>query len=104
MSFALLYVTHPSKPEADTLSVALLNARLIACANFFPIESIYHWEWSVARTQEVVTLYKTSLVKVDQVRKYIESHHKYQIPCIMKVAEVSANESYEQWVEDQLKW
>lgn len=102
MSFSLLYVTHPSKPEADRLSIALLNEKLIACANYFPIESVYHWEWSFARVQEVVTLYKTSNANVEKIRAYIEKNHKYQIPCIMKVAEVQANDAYEKWVIEQL--
>ena len=102
MSFALLYVTHPSKPEADRISIWLLSEKLIACVNYFPIESVYHWEWSIARVQEVVTLYKTENSHVERVREYIEKNHKYQIPCIMKVWEVSANEAYEKWVIDQL--
>lgn len=101
MAFSLLYVTHPSKPEADRITIGLLNEWLIACANFFPIDSLYHWEWSINRSQEVVTLYKTINSHIDRVKLYIEQNHKYKIPCIMKIAEVSANESYENWIQDQ---
>lgn len=41
MHFTLLYVTHPSKPEAIRVTTELLNQQLIVCANFFPIESMY---------------------------------------------------------------
>lgn len=102
MSFSLLYVTHPSKPEADRISIGLLNEKLIACANYFPVDSVYHWEGRVNRVQEVVTLYKTVSSNIDKIREYIEKNHKYEIPCIMKVAEVNANESYEKWVQEQL--
>ena len=102
MSFSLLYITHPSKPEADRLSIALLNEKLIACVNYFPVESVYHWEWSIARVQEVVTLYKTSNANVEKIREFIEKNHKYEVPCIMKVTEVTANESYEKWVYSQI--
>lgn len=44
MLFLLLYVTHPSKPEAVKLSVDLLNQHLIACVNYYPMESMYWWE------------------------------------------------------------
>lgn len=44
MSFSLLYVTHPSRPEAIRITIALMNARLIACANSYATESTYWWE------------------------------------------------------------
>ena len=44
MPFLLIYVVHPSKPEAIRITADLLNAHLIACANFFPTESMYWWE------------------------------------------------------------
>jgi uncharacterized protein involved in tolerance to divalent cations len=44
MSFSLLYVTHPSRPEAVRITTELLQQHIIACANYFPIESTYWWE------------------------------------------------------------
>ncbi|GAB0174683.1 MAG: divalent-cation tolerance protein CutA [Candidatus Altimarinota bacterium] len=102
MSFSLLYVTHPSKPEADRISIGLLNEKLIACANSFPIDSLYHWDGSIARTQEFVTLYKTKNENIEAIKRYIENNHKYDIPCIMKIAEVSSNEGYENWIRGEL--
>ena len=59
MPFLLVYVTHPSKPEALRMTADLLNSHLIACANFFPIESMYWWDGRLSSTSEIVTIYKT---------------------------------------------
>lgn len=101
MSFIVIYVTHPSKPEAVQLSAKLLNEHLIACVNYFPIESTYHWDGRLVNTQEIVTLYKTIPENLQAVQSMIEKNHKYDIPCIMKLATVEANESYENWIQNE---
>lgn len=101
MPFLLIYVTHPSKPEAVRITTELLQKHIIACANYFPIESTYWWEGSLAHSEEIVTLYKTRKENYEKLKETVESLHKYEIPCIMKIAEVSANTSYEQWIQDE---
>ncbi len=99
MSFLLIYVTHPSKPEAVRMTAELLNAHLIACANYFPIESTYWWDGRLTHADEIVTLYKTTHENADAVRAMIESSHKYDIPCIMRLSMVEANGPYENWIQ-----
>lgn len=103
MSFSLLYVTHPSKPEAVQLTAALLNERLIACANYYPTESVYWWEGRLTSTTEIMTIYKTRTENWEKVRDFIEKDHTYQTSCIIKLATVEANASYEQWIQDETK-
>lgn len=107
MSFSLLYVTHPSKPEAVRVTVALMNARLIACANYYPMDSVYWWEWRLTSATEIMTIYKTQTEYTHEVEAMITSLHKYETPCIIRLAEVTANASYEEWIQsetDRTKW
>jgi periplasmic divalent cation tolerance protein len=99
MPFLLVYVTHPSKPEALRITAELLNSHLIACANFFPIESMYWWDGRLSSTEEIVTIYKTRLENWKSLKTAIESSHKYDVPCIIKMQEVEANQSYENWIQ-----
>ena len=41
---AFVYITCKDKKEARKISRFLLEKKLIACANIFPIESMYRWE------------------------------------------------------------
>jgi uncharacterized protein involved in tolerance to divalent cations len=68
MSFSLLYVTHPSKPEADSISVGLLNAKLVVCANSFSSESLYLWNGDIAREQEITTIYKALTENIEKIQ------------------------------------
>lgn len=102
MSFALLYITHESEAEARRISDLLIEQKLIACANLFPINSIYWWGGEVVKEGEWVSLVKTTLEKSKTVEAAVLAIHTYQTPCIMKM-EVTANASYEAWIEDMVK-
>lgn len=101
MPFLLIYVTHPSKPEAAKITGELINKRIIACANYIPVSSVYHWEWFPTNADEIVTIYKTRPENWELVKSVVESLHKYEIPCIMKFPLIEANEAYEKWIYDE---
>ncbi len=101
MPFLIIYVTHPSKPEAARITSDLLKKRIIACANYVPVESVFWWEGFMTNSDEIVTLYKTRVENWDIVRTTIESLHIYKTPCIIKLATVEANEKYEKWIQDE---
>ncbi len=95
--FLLIYITNPSKEAAQKLCDHLLEQKLIACANVFPIESAYWWQGSIAREGEYVSIVKTSPNHWEAVKTAVEKVHSYEVPCILKI-EVEANEAYEQWI------
>ena|SRR3989338_2849899 len=97
MSFITLYVTHKNKKEAEKIVSHLLKKHLIACANFFPIQSQYWWKGRLEKTKEIVTLLKTRKENWKKVEKEIIKIHLYETPCIMKL-DVTANNDYERWV------
>ncbi len=101
MSFAMIYTTHSSEVEAKKISQHLLNKKLIACANIFPMSSAYWWQDAIQNEAEWVAIVKTSLEKWELVKSEIEKIHPYEVPCIIKL-EVEANEKYEQWILEEL--
>lgn len=101
MAFTLIYVTHPSKPEAVRITSELLNKRLIACANYVPIESVFWWEGFLTKSDEIATIYKTRNENWEIVKSTIEATHKDVTPCIIKLGTVEANASYEAWIQSE---
>lgn len=101
MSFAIVYITHPTEAEAQRISQHLLEKRLIACANYFPITSAFWWQAAIQNEQEWVSIVKTTLEKYESVKKEVEKIHPYDIPCILKI-QVEANNAYEQWIQDSV--
>lgn len=101
MTFTFLYVTAKDKAEARRISTHLLQQKLIACANMFPVESMYWWKGKIVNGKEVVLILKTMKNKVAVVRNEIEKMHSYRIPCITEI-KVKVNEKYARWLQEQL--
>jgi periplasmic divalent cation tolerance protein len=102
MKIILLYVTHKNQEEAEKISSHLLEKKLIACTNFFPIKSSYWWKGSIETADEIVTLFKTKEENFEIVKAEIEKIHPYETPCILKL-EADANESYATWINSETK-
>lgn len=100
--FITIYTTYPDLESAKALCNKLLQEKLIACVNYFPIEVSYHWKWEIANAQEYVWLLKTKPENWEVVKNFILKNHSYEIPCIIK-NEVEANQSYVEWIYDETK-
>ena len=95
----VFYCTHPDEATAQRISNALLDARLVACANIFPISSAYWWNDAIAREGEWVSLFKTRLSLENNVEQAISAIHPYEVPCIVRY-EARANDAYVRWIEE----
>lgn len=102
MGMIFVYITNPSKKVAKGIAKHLLGARLIACANIFPIESMYWWQGKLMEDSEFVLIAKTSSQNFSKVKAAVEKLHPYSVPCIIKLP-VSANRKYSDWLNAELK-
>ena len=98
----LVYITCKDEKEARKLSMHLLRKRLIACANIFPIKSMYWWNNKIANGKENATMAKTSNKNFRKVEDEVKKLHSYQIPCILRI-DAKANKEYEQWSITEMK-
>lgn len=97
MPILLIYTTHPDEATALKISEQLLEEKLIACFNLFPVKSGYWWQNKICRDDETTALLKTVPEKWAAVCERIRSLHPYEIPCIVKM-EVEAETAYEEWI------
>ena len=102
MSFITIYITHPDEEKASKISTALLEKKLVACANIFPVTSAYWWQENIQKEREWVSLVKTVAENWDAVQSAVAEYHPYEVPCMMKTI-VEANEAYENWIRASVK-
>jgi len=102
MKFIIIYITHKNLKEAKKVAESLLEKKLIACVNYFPIESAYWWQGKIANSKEIVSLVKTKKENWGKVKKEVEKIHPYDVPCIMKI-EVETNGKYANWIKQETK-
>jgi periplasmic divalent cation tolerance protein len=100
MGFIIIYITHKNLEEASKITSHLLEKKLIACANIFPIKSSYWWQGKIENEDEVVSIVKTRREHWEKVKSEVKRIHPYEVPCIIKI-EVEANEDYESWINSE---
>lgn len=98
----LIYATCKNKQEAKTIARHLLEKKLIACANIFPIESLYLWKGKLEEAKENVLLLKTKNNNFKKIKKEIKKIHSYEIPVIIKIRG-KAEKECEKWIKGEVK-
>lgn len=99
MSIKLIYVTAPSKADAERIAETVVTEQLAACANILDgVTSLFHWENKLCREEETVVFLKTTAEKVDLLTDRIKKIHPYDCPCIVALPIESGNPDFLSWV------
>jgi periplasmic divalent cation tolerance protein len=99
----IVYIVCKDRDEAKKIARHLVEKRLIACGNMFPIESCYHWQGRFVEDAEYVLLGKTLEEHWEAIKEEVRRLHSYEVPAILKFGEVEANEPYLRWVEEETR-
>lgn len=99
----LVYVTCKDLEEAKKISKVLLEKRLVACANFFPVNSMYWWEKSVKLDSEFALVLKTVKEKFKDIEKEIRKIHSYECPCIVSLDVDDASKDFLEYIKKEIK-
>lgn len=97
----IIYTTLPSQEIAQKISQELLTQKLIACANWFPVTSMFSWQGTISKEREWVLLCKTIEENLQDVEKAIKKMHPYEIPCILSLL-VGSNQEFFSWTENEV--
>lgn len=102
MNYIFVYIANPNKTTAKKVARKLLQQKLIACANIFPIDSMYWWREGIVMEGEFVLIGKTENRHFSVIKKATKAIHPYKIPCITKIS-VKPNPKYQKWLAEQLR-
>ncbi len=98
---AIVYVPCKDRKEATVIGEALIDQRLVACINIFPISSLYNWKGKKVEESESVMIAKSIASKVPQIEDAVKKMHSYEIPCILKL-KADVNKEYAAWVNSMV--
>ena len=98
-----IYSTAANQEEADKLSKLILENKLAACVNSWPIRSRYVWEGVLKDETEIVMIVKTSEEKFQEIEQLIVENHSYDVPCIVAIDIKRMNPEFKQWVVSALQ-
>ncbi|MEW1908340.1 divalent-cation tolerance protein CutA [Kitasatospora sp. NPDC085895] len=90
--------THDAQEKARALAELVVRERLAACAQVYPIDSVYRWEGEVRSEPEWRIDFKTTAGVVDRLTAFLREHHGYETPEVVAVPVVAGSEAYLAWV------
>jgi periplasmic divalent cation tolerance protein len=96
----VVYTTFPDWESAEKVVKALLERKLIACANLREHKALYWWEGKIEEDNEIGAILKTDDDKWEEVKKVIKELHPYTTPLIMKMDVEDVNDEYIKWLKD----
>lgn len=99
-----IYLTAPDLDGAHALADALLERRLIACANLLPgMRSLYRWQGQTVADEEVAMIVKTTEARVGDVLAAVQELHPYDVPCAVAWPVAEGLTPYLDWVREETR-
>lgn len=77
----------------------MVSEGMAACANIFPIKSVYMWKGKMVIEKEAAILFKTG--NSGRLISAIRKIHPYEVPCIVAWKIVKGNKDYLSWLSTQ---
>jgi periplasmic divalent cation tolerance protein len=99
----VVFMTAANREEAARLADMLVGAHLAACVQLLPeIESVYRWQGTIERQQEVLLLAKSTTDKFDELEREVRALHSYETPEIVAVTAVAVSDPYLKWLKESV--
>ena len=100
MEYITVYTTLPDEDAARKVASMMVEERLAACANFFPIKLVYRWEGKIEKAKEYVLIIKTRKELYLEVEKKIREVHPYKLPAIISYKIERGLDEYLCWIKE----
>ncbi len=103
----VVFTTTSDADEAGRLADSIIESRLAACVQILPqMKSVYFWEGKVKAEPEHLLLIKTLEAKFDELSRFIQENHSYDVPEIVAIDAAKVSGDYFKWMGEALngKW
>jgi len=99
----IVFTTFANEADAARVARALVEERLVACANLVPgVRSIYRWKQGVQDEREVVVLMKTRKQDWTALLSRLHELHPYETPECVAVRIAAGAPKYMAWLDEAL--
>jgi periplasmic divalent cation tolerance protein len=99
MEFIVIYCTVPNKKEGREIARKLVERKLVACVNIIDnVESIFSWDGELSEAKEAMLMIKTKKELFDKIQFIISDMHSYNVPEIVALPIVLAEDTYLKWI------
>ena len=89
--------------EARKIGHMLIEERLAACVNIFPITSIFRWKGEIDEANEFGIFVKTRSEKVKDIENKVKEIHSYEVPCVISFNMDDGLADYLEWIGESVE-
>jgi periplasmic divalent cation tolerance protein len=97
--YSIIITTTPNKDLGKKIANHLIENKLVACVQMFPIESIYTWKDEICNEEEIILFIKSKTILFEQIKNSIKEIHSYEVPEIIQVPITDGLPAYLSWIE-----
>lgn len=98
--YCVVLTTTATADEAQSLARGIVEARLGACVQIQPIQSIYRWQGALCNESEFRLAIKTRQAQSAALEHFIREHHSYETPEIVQIPITAGSAAYLQWIDE----
>jgi periplasmic divalent cation tolerance protein len=102
--YVIVFVTTKDKAEAEKIAQALLQEKLIACANVIsPVKSCFHWLGKIDTAEECLVIMKSRASLFLEIERRVKALHSYEVPEVLALPIIAGSAGYLDWVDGVLR-
>jgi len=98
--YSVMISTFPDKDSAKKIAKLLIEERLAACVQMFPIESMYLWKDEICDENEMMLFIKSRTDLLETIITTIKENHSYEVPEIIRIPITGGLPDYLRWIDD----
>ena len=101
--YSIVLTTTNTEDNLNKIIENLLNHKLAACLQYYPIKSAYVWDNEIQKDDEFILIIKTKESLFKEVEERIKEVHSYDEPEIISLPISSGSSGYLDWISEVTK-
>ncbi|MHB8146685.1 MAG: divalent-cation tolerance protein CutA [Vulcanimicrobiaceae bacterium] len=98
--YNVVITTAANAGDAETLARLLLEKKLAACVQVYPIKSYYTWKGDVKSDDEHILLVKAKAADYSTIEATIKDKSTYDVPEVVQVPITNGSSAYLAWIDE----
>lgn len=97
-----IYTTCATSDEAEAMGQLIIDSKMAACVDYWPVDSMFHWEGKLKKISQVMIIITTFESKLDDLTELISKHHSYSTPLVAGMDVRRINRPYKEWMMQEV--
>lgn len=99
----LVFLTCANPKEAELISKALLERKLVVCIKKTKVSSNFLWKKRIDKSDEVLLIMDSVEEKFEDLEKEVKKHHSYDTFVLVAVPVVRASKGIIRWMREEFR-